>query len=213
MNLIAWIALCKAAIIVSVFVHEVIHGFTAKLCGMAVSTGFNRVGDAYKFPSDPDFRKNLYSDDNDVNDAPDYAPQFNLALAAIFTLLFIFMPYTGSLLNHVILAFALGNSVIRLIPSAVALIARRNEDEIGQGYHFALKYDRKFLYYVPAVISVAVSIVCLYFIRARIESLRLHWEAIPNMWWIWPAFVSSLVICNILDKLLRINWVPKKTSQ
>ena len=210
MNLIVWLALCNAAIIVSVFVHEVIHGFTAKLDGVPVSTGFNRVGNAYKFPSDADFRTDFYSGGG--KGVPDFAPQFNLTLAIIFTILFSLMPYSGSVLNHIILAFALGNSVIRLIPSALALITRRNEDETGQGECLVEKYNRRFLKYLPLFFSIVVSILCLYFIHMRIESLRLQGEVIPGIRWIWLTFVSSFVICNILDKFLRINWVPKKTT-
>ena len=54
--LILWISIFFVAIALSIFLHEVGHGFGARLDGIHVSTGFNQVGDYGKSPDDPDFR-------------------------------------------------------------------------------------------------------------------------------------------------------------
>ena len=51
-----WLLICVLFFTISVFLHECGHGLANALAGIPCSTGFNRVGDIYKFPRDNDFR-------------------------------------------------------------------------------------------------------------------------------------------------------------
>ena len=202
--IIIWFVLCNLSIIISVFIHECIHGFISSLNGEAVSTGFNRVGNIYKFPKDKDFRNNFNPPEK--NNFWDFAPQFNLLLAIIFTAVFYFKTYMGSAADYIILAFALGNSVIRLIPMVFALITRHTEDEISQGEILVKISGKRILKYVPAVFSIMVSIACIVFIYMEIYKYGAAGMTIYNLLWIFPSFILSFVILNVLDNHFRINW-------
>lgn len=52
-----WCLLCILTFLISIFLHELGHGFTNAMRGIECSTGFNRVGDIYKYPSDVNFRE------------------------------------------------------------------------------------------------------------------------------------------------------------
>lgn len=51
-----WFFITLAVFMVSVFMHECGHGLANSIAGIPCSTGFDRVGDIYKFPSADDFR-------------------------------------------------------------------------------------------------------------------------------------------------------------
>ena len=51
-----WFVISLIVFMVSIFLHECGHGLANSLAGIPCSTGFNRVGDIYKFPSAEDFR-------------------------------------------------------------------------------------------------------------------------------------------------------------
>lgn len=54
--LAVWAAVLYAALILAVFLHEDGHGIGARLDGVHISTGFNRIGNPGRAPGDPDFR-------------------------------------------------------------------------------------------------------------------------------------------------------------
>jgi hypothetical protein len=53
---IKWFGLSLSVFLISIFLHECGHGIANSIAGIPCSTGFNRVGDIYKYPSDSDFR-------------------------------------------------------------------------------------------------------------------------------------------------------------
>lgn len=54
--IVIWTAILFVVVIASAFLHEDGHGIGARIDGIHVSTGFNKVGDYGKSPEDPDFR-------------------------------------------------------------------------------------------------------------------------------------------------------------
>ncbi len=57
--LAVWAVVLYAALILAVFLHEDGHGIGARLDGVHVSTGFNRIGNPGRAPGDPDFRDDV----------------------------------------------------------------------------------------------------------------------------------------------------------
>ena len=55
-NVLRWLVICIIVFLISIFLHECGHGLANHLRGISCSTGFNRVGDIYKYPKDVDFR-------------------------------------------------------------------------------------------------------------------------------------------------------------
>ena len=55
-NGLRWLVICIIVFLISIFLHECGHGLANHLRGISCSTGFNRVGDIYKYPKDVDFR-------------------------------------------------------------------------------------------------------------------------------------------------------------
>jgi len=55
---VTWAVFLFLSVLIFEFIHECGHGVGSRLEGYHVSTGFNRVGDVSKRPSDPDFRLN-----------------------------------------------------------------------------------------------------------------------------------------------------------
>ena len=55
-NGLLWLVICIIVFLISIFLHECGHGLANHLRGISCSTGFNRVGDIYKYPKDVDFR-------------------------------------------------------------------------------------------------------------------------------------------------------------
>ena len=55
-NGLRWLVICIIIFLISIFLHECGHGLANHLRGISCSTGFNRVGDIYKYPKDVDFR-------------------------------------------------------------------------------------------------------------------------------------------------------------
>jgi len=53
---IKWSISCFIVFLISIFLHECGHGLANAISGIPCSTGFNRVGDIYKYPSDSNFR-------------------------------------------------------------------------------------------------------------------------------------------------------------
>jgi hypothetical protein len=139
--LILWAIILYVSIIFSIFLHEDGHGIGAKLDGIHVSTGFNKVGDYGKSPDDPDFRTG--ETENSVWGGL-LGPISSWLLAIIFTVwLYCFKGSSWGAL--IVGALAVGNSLIRTVPMALALISALMgrpymEDEIGWGIWYVLKF-------------------------------------------------------------------------
>ena len=203
-----WFLLCNVALILSTFLHEVGHGFSSWMNGFAVSTGFNRVGNAYKYPRDIDFRAGFTGGEI----LKDIGPAVTLLLALLFTIVFLKKRYANTILDRCILALAISNSIMRLVPAVTVLLrilitGEGTEDEIQQGMAWAERLNLPILTYLFALLSIVVSLICLILLYTHFKKLRREKIAIPNPSWVWPAYITSFFILNVLDMYIRINWV------
>lgn len=233
--LIAWALLLFASLIFSTFLHEDGHGIGAKLDGIHVSTGFNKVGNYGKSPDDPDFRTGRTT--NAIWSGL-LGPITTWLLAIIFTVwLYRFKEPTWGALT--VGTLAVSNSLIRAVPMLLflssALMGRPYmEDEVGWGIWYVLKYLRPELadqtlgfhalvqtyapaflaepaFWIPPLLSLAISLGCLLPALQRIYTL---WrDRIGN--WInlllfglltLSAYFAAIPVLNKLDRLIRINW-------
>lgn len=210
-TLLKWFIILIFSFIVSTFLHEIGHGISSYSMGVPVSTGFNRVGQAFKKPHDLDFREGLENYENPW----DMGPTTTLILAVGFTLWLIKIKSKNQGITMIIGAFALSNSLIRLIPmihSYLGLIMKGSfymEDEIGTGILWYRLYSLEIMKYIPSLISIIVSLFCMYFVlktlKIKLPSLfpkRDYFTIILVL-----AYVISFSIENNLDNIIRINWV------
>ncbi len=190
----------------STFLHECAHGIQSCFSGISVSTGFNRVGNAFMYPGDAGFRTGF------VNDFPvDAAVALTLMLAVIFTVLYVKMGSSRKPLESVVFSFAFCNSIIRLVPSLLCLVlpvfgTAHAEDETGMGQLWASSAGIAIFKYLPALISVLISLLCICFIvkkRRKEQAIRTDYSIIGL------AYIASFFIENLLDGIIRINWISK----
>lgn len=205
---LSWFLICNITIVVSTFIHECAHGLSNWLAGYSVSTGFNRVGNVYMSPRDADFRTGWTGGEI----LKDMGPAVTLLLAIIFTIIFLRLKYRNTLLHKSILAVAFSNAIIRLIPCVIVIVrmiafSSGMEDETQQGEAWAQYFGWSFFSYIPLIMSIAVSLLCLFLIYRKFFSIKATKNIIVNPSWVWLAYVSSFIILNILDNFIRINWV------
>jgi len=86
--LIAWAVILFLATLIFQFLHECGHGFASSLEGYHVSTGFDKVGDVGKRPSDHDFRLNK-TIQGGWNLSDFLGPMINWIFAIFFTAIFL----------------------------------------------------------------------------------------------------------------------------
>lgn len=197
--------------VISTFIHEVGHGISSSAAGIPVSTGFNRVGQVYKKPHDVDFRKGLENNQNPW----DMGPNFTLAMAIVFTFVLSKTSSKNKAALMIVGALACCNSIIRLVPMVHAytgLLIKGSpymEDEIGTGLIWYKLSNLELLKYLPALISSLVSVICLYFViksfkrkMPELFSKRFFFTSI-----LVSAYILSVFIENVLDNIIRINWV------
>lgn len=210
-NLIKWFIVLLGCFIISTFLHELGHGVSSYAVGQYVSTGFNRVGDVYKKPHDLDFRK----DSSKYENPYDMGPNVTLILAIVFTFGLAKIKSKNQTTNMVVGALALSNSLIRLIPMIHAYCgiiicgSFYKEDEVGMGL---LWYDLsgvQIMKYLPSIISIVISLVCLYYVikilknkLSELIKIRFYFSSI-----IVSAYILSFIVENILDNIIRINWI------
>ncbi len=208
-KLVIWASVLLTAIVLSTFIHEVAHGVSAYLSGHPVSTGFNRVGDAGKRPSDPGFRDEMAGYANPW----DMGPAVTLTAAVLFTVLFVRVQSEVAL--WIFGSLALSNALLRFIPMSMSYLSwlfRGSfvmEDEIGHGILWYEMYGVAALKYVPSVISLVISAVCLYYIfrifRANAGEL---YDSGAFLWGSLLAAMVSMPLLNLLDEYFRIDWIP-----
>jgi len=210
-TLLKWFIILIFCFVVSTFLHEIAHGLSSYAVGTPVSTGFNKVGQPYKTPHDLDFRKGLEKDENPW----DMGPSTTLILSVGFTLLLIKSKNKNQAIIMIIGAFALCNSLIRLIPMAhsyLGLITKGSfylEDEISTGILWYNLYGLELMKYIPSLISIVVSLFCLHFV---IKTLQIK---LPGLFSKHVYFTTILVFAYIisfsiesrLDNIIRINWI------
>jgi hypothetical protein len=229
--LLIWAAMLLAAFLVSVFLHEDGHGIGARIDGIHVSTGFNKVGAAGKSPQDPDFRSAM----PDGFWAGLLGPITTWILAVGFTIWFL-LRRTASAGTLAVGAAAIANGLIRALPMLFFLVSAfagklHLEDEVHWSLWYALKfchpelaaldtailqksYSALFLsepvFWVPPVVSLGISLACL--VPAYGKLIRM-WTGRIHPGWILvfgltpPAmYFAAMPILNALDGIIRINW-------
>lgn len=197
--------------LISIFLHEVGHGISAYAKGYPVSTGFNKVGNAYAKPGDVNFRDGFEK----YKILFDLGPIATLALAVIFTALLYLIDSKCKVLTLLIGAFALCNSVLRLIPivhSYSGFLLGKGlllEDEIGIGLILNEIYNSTIFTHVTSMISLFISFICLSI------TIKLFKDKLPELYISRAHFITLFSIAglvafyaaNYLDRFARINWV------
>ncbi len=229
--LLLWTAMLLAAYLVSAFLHETAHGIGARIDGIHVSTGFNKVGAAGKSPQDPDFRTAM----PDGFWAGLLGPIATWLLAIAFTIWLLLRRdlSTGAM---AIGAMAVTNGLIRAIPMILFVTAAlagnlHLEDEVHWSLWYALKYCHPELaaldtavllksypavflaepvFWAPPLFSLIISLACL--VPAYGKLIRL-WKNRMLPGWILvfgltplATYFAAMPILNALDNLFRINW-------
>lgn len=208
MSLVMWFFILSISIIISTFIHEIGHGLACYLQGIPVSTGFNRVGDVYKKPSDPDFRTKLVTN----NITCDLGVPITLILAIVSTVLLYLL--TSDIAIIIASGLAVANSFLRLIPMVnilAGLLFKGElvvEDEVGLGRMWYNKFGYQIFEYIPLIISTVVSVICYYFTYKSISNNEMIIEFNSSGYTITTifAFLVSFKILNKLDDVIRINW-------
>ena len=209
-----WFILLLCCFVVSTFAHEVGHGVSNLAIGKEVSTGFNKVGMPYKKPSDPDFRAGF----TDTENPRDMRPNTTLILAVVFTVMLSKMKGKHQTAAMVVGSLALSNGLIRLVPmvhSYWGYITRGYpymEDEIGTGLTWYNINHIGFMKYLPSVISIVISAVCLYFAFRGLKRLfptllKPRSRTLLFSATVFLAYAISFVVESVLDNFIRINWV------
>lgn len=196
--------------LISIFIHECTHGLCAYFSDFPVSTGFNKVGMAYKYPNDIDFRVGFENYHNPY----DLGPTMTLLLAVAFTVLYVKNKNKNKNVTVFLFGMAIMNSLLRLIPmtiSYISLLLRGRfitEDEIGTGVQWYNMTGYALIQYLPSILSILISIVCLYFIinKTRKQKPLVKSKGIIILS-ITLAFVFGYIFARFLDNIIRINWV------
>jgi hypothetical protein len=205
---IKWLVICLAVFIVSVFAHECGHGLANAIAGIPCSTGFNRVGDIYKYPSDAGFRE-FYSTADSV--LLDFGVPCTILLAMVGTILF--AKSNNSKLQHLGAALAIGNGLLRAIPCSMVLFTPlvtgniHVEDEYQTGELLVKSTGSNIWLYVPAFVSWAITVVCLVLTVRISEKKKIEHRKIFTLISIL-AVIVGFVVTSVLDNYIRINWMP-----
>ncbi|MGB9907180.1 MAG: hypothetical protein ACPLRR_07335 [Candidatus Saccharicenans sp.] len=229
-----WAMLVFLSLLLFIFLHECAHGLGSKLEGLSVSTGFNRVGDAGKRPSDPDFRSNhLISGQPTPGSLA--GPLLNWFLALLFTFL-LFNKNISKKISAIFGAAAISNSLLRFVPMMGFLISALMgrlviEDEVSWGFRgifpdsfpMLLSEFKGFLptrgsiflsnpslYFWPAI-SFLITFICLFLAYKNLLIVfksELKKSVNKVIFILMPVIIwpPLLVLVNLLDNLVRINW-------
>ncbi len=221
-----WTLFLLLSLFLFIFLHEVGHGLGAKIDGIHISTGFNRVGMPGRAPGDADFRTGM----------PEgvwsglLGPISTWVYAIVFTswLYFFKRPRRAALL---IGSFAVTNGFLRALPlsmfyAAAATGQLHMEDEVSWGIWQVTHLFRPELAQVnfqtvpwlsfPAVwltplVSLLICLACLFFAYRKVFRL---WHSVlitrlqQTLFVLLPIVVSvvAMPIVNWLDHIIRINW-------
>ncbi len=230
--LAAWTAIIFACLLLAVFLHEDGHGLGARLDGIHISTGLNRIGNPGLTPDDPNFRTGLTGG-------------FWVGLLGPVTSWFLAVISTCWLYRHdkqsgtaiVVGAFAIANGLVRTVPMAFVLLCAfqghfRMEDEANWGVWYVARYLRPDLklagmqsftltqralllsypaFWIPVLFSFVVSLACLFLAYRRLLRLwseALGYYAAQAVFLFAPLFAWAMVwpLLNWLDRVIRINW-------
>lgn len=206
MKKIKWLTVCLIILLISIFLHECGHGLANAISGIECSTGFNRVGDIYKYPKDATFRQKY-------RQMPDVLLDFGVPCSLLLAILGTVLCYKAKKERTQYLGFAIAgtNSILRLIPCLMIVIiplltgSLHNEDELSTGLILAEKTGLEFFTFVPAVISILISVICIVFIIKRARQKRIKHIVFYGLL-VLASFGIGIVIANYLDNIFRINW-------
>lgn len=233
--ILIWVLILFSVLILFTFLHECGHGFGSQLDGTHVSTGFNRVGDFGKKPSDPDFHLNQYTLGT-IDASGLLGPFTNWIFAIIFTVLLATAKEPGSKNSFLFGACAIANALNRLLPMMWFFISAlfhhvHLEDEVEWGarsissLHFPMPNETFTalanaqpmlflsdpLFYFWPLVSITISVVC--FIVAYRQMFRQFGAYLPSkptkvFWGISPVLAIPFwfILINLLDNLIRISW-------
>jgi hypothetical protein len=232
--LLLWAGLLFAATLLFIFLHECGHGFGARLDGANVSTGFNRVGDAGKRPSDPDFRSATMVHSR-IGSSGLLGPFSNWFFAVLFTgLLLSRTRLTGG--GLLLGGAAVANAWLRAAPMLMvfgnAMSGRLHlEDEVAWGLGAVkglelpmplsdfrepltsqpeLFLSEPLFYFWPGV-SLVISGACLFLATRHLLLLSrpaLQTRTRRTLFVLMPVLVFPpiVLVANLLDEVVRINW-------
>jgi len=232
--LLTWALVLFLGMVLFQFLHECGHGFGSQLDGLHVSTGFNRVGDAGKFPKDADFRSEQI-ETGFLGSGGLLGPFVNWMLAIFFTAWLLQRTRPG----RATLFFGVGavaNALMRLPAMSLfflgALLGRVHfEDEVDwglgavRGLHLPMPFAdvralakarpglflaEPRLYFWP-LLSFGISVLC--FVLAQRRLRRIFAAECPSKlsrwaFWLMPVAVipPMFLLCSWLDNVIRINW-------
>jgi len=201
-----WFAISLIVFMVSIFLHECGHGLANSIAGIACSTGFNRVGDIYKFPSADDFRS-YYST------APSVLLDFGVPCTLFLSVLgaCIYAKAKNRTLQYLGASLAAGNSLLRFVPSLMVLLVPlikgkpHVEDEYETGALLAAKFGSDIWIYIPAILSVGITLFSIVWVLRKASGRKVSkpgiYAAVSFI-----VFCVGMVLASILDNYIRINW-------
>ena len=203
---IIWFLVSLAVFMLSVFLHECGHGIANSIAGIPCSTGFNRVGDIYKFPSADDFRS-YYGTTEPV--LLDFGVPCTLVLSLTGAVLY--ARSKNRKLQYLGASLACGNSLLRLVPCLMVLLvplatgSAHIEDEYETGQLLVERLGSGIWLYVPAVFSViaAVSSLTIVFVAALKRKISRPYVYVILA---FLVFCTGMVLASVLDRYVRINW-------
>lgn len=230
-----WVLIFIVVGISSVFLHECGHGFGAFLDGKNVSTGFNRVGNYNKAPSDSDFRPPDEIVTGEIGSSGFLGPFVTWSLAIVGTI-FLLKRKNAGLSTIVLGCIALYNSLLRLVPLFFFFVyavfgkfhiedeaawASRSVKELGLPNKSSVLeslleanpdiYLHQIQIYFWPVVSFAIVLVC--FILSLKFLFRLYTNVFSNLsrkvgfvFLVLVLFYGNYKIASILDNYIRINW-------
>lgn len=227
-----WAVVLFVAVILAVFLHEDGHGIGARLDGIHVSTGFDKVGMPGRTPDDPDFRTGM----PDGLWAGLLGPMTTWGLAIVFTVWLHLLKKPGWAALAVG-ALATANGTVRAFPMLMFLIPALGGrivtvDEAYWGMWFVIRVCRpelaasnlytlaqtqpglflaEWITWAPPLFSLAISLACL--VPAYRHIMRL-WSDVLSRWSLrlllvllsLPVWLAATPVLDTLDRLIRINW-------
>jgi hypothetical protein len=231
---ILWALTLFFGLIIFQFLHECGHGFGSQLDGVHVSTGFSRVGDAGKRPSDPDFRSDEI-EKGIISSGGLLGPFINWMLAIFFTA-WLLHRKRANLITLLIGVGAVANALMRLLAMLLFIVGAflgrvHLEDEVCwgiQGVH-GIKMPMAFSefrmlvktqpglflseprFYFWPLLSFSIVVFCFIIAYRRLYTIfDIQLSTKLNRWvfGLMPIVVipPMFLLCSWLDNLLRINW-------
>ena len=208
-KVIGWFLVCLLIFTFSTFLHECGHGLANKIHGVSVSTGFNRVGNAYAYPGDSNFRVGF---EDTQSFLLDFGVPVTLVLAIVFTAILCVKKKWTSRSAVAVTGFALCNSIIRLVPCFIAIAdsvlshSLHMEDEIQTGQLLCKQTGVGWLMVMPVIISIVISLVCLIVSAKKCRAIKIF--QFRGFWLVFcMAYIVSFILENYLDMFIRINWI------